>query len=148
VRRSAVTLTFLTWAMSASALAGCAAEVPEGKAFTIDTSAWAGSEQCSTAPCALDAYRVREFDTGQAVPGALVDGADAQVHCFAPAPAPMADPTGRQVYRWYLLTVDDSTLWAPDLAITSAADVRLDAEESGEHLAAGLRVCHSGVPGR
>jgi hypothetical protein len=60
----------------------------------------------------------------------------------------MADPTGRQVYRWYLLTVDDSTLWAPDLAITSAADVRLDAEESGEHLAAGLRVCHSGVPGR
>jgi len=60
----------------------------------------------------------------------------------------MADPTGRQVHRWYLLTVDGRLLWAPDLALTSGDDIRLDEKTAGEHLAARLRVCHSGVPGR
>jgi hypothetical protein len=148
VRRAVVSPTLLASAICTLALSGCTVGVPEGKRFTIDTAAWAGSAQCSTTPCALDAYEARTFETREAVPGALVDGVDVQVHCFAPTPAPMADPTGREVYRWYLLTVDDRLLWAPDLVLTSDANLRLDELDPGEHLAAELDVCHSGVPGR
>jgi hypothetical protein len=121
----------------------CAAPVPPGKSWTVDTTAWQGSPQCLGQPCALDAYRTRDFAPGQAVAGALVEGDEVQVHCFVPTPAPQQDPRGRDAYRWYLLTAERTLLWAPDLALTSQSDLRGD---SG--LAEGVGVCHSGVPGR
>jgi hypothetical protein len=121
----------------------CAAPVPQGKAWTADTAAWQGSPQCAQRPCALDAYLSRDFTPDQAVSRALVDGAQVQVHCYVPTPAPQQDPRGRDAHRWYLMTADGALLWAPDLALTSAPDLRGD---SG--LAAGVGLCHSGVPGR
>jgi hypothetical protein len=135
----------LSLSLSAS---GCAAGVPEGKAWQVDTAAWAGSPQCAGEPCALDAYRTRDFTRAAALPASLVDGAVVQVHCFVPTPAPMVDPLGREAYRWYLLTADDQLAWAPDLALTSDADLRRDRQDPGEHLAAGVALCHSAVPGR
>lgn len=127
---------------------GCAAPVPEGKTWQIDAAAWDGSPQCDSEPCALDAYRTRDFTATAVLPDALVDGAAVQVHCFVPTPAPVADPLGRQAYRWYLLTVDDRLVWAPDLSLTSDGDLRRDRQDPGDHLAAGVDLCHSGVPGR
>jgi hypothetical protein len=132
--------------LSAAVLVGtgaCAAPVPQGKAWTVDTTAWQGSPQCATEPCTLDAYLTRDFMPGLAVPGALQDGTEVQVHCFVPTPAPQQDPRGREAYRWYLVTADDALLWAPDLALTSQSDLRGDAGP-----AAGLDLCHSAVPGR
>jgi hypothetical protein len=132
--------------LAAAVLVGggaCAAPVPEGKAWTVDTSAWQGTPQCTSEPCALDAYRTRDFVPGAAVAGALQDGTQVQVHCFVPTPAPQQDPRGRDAYRWYLVTADSSLLWAPDLALTAESDLRGD-----DGLAAGLDLCHSGVPER
>lgn len=131
-----------------SVLAGCAAGLPEGKPWTVDASAWFGSQECSAAGCRLSAYATRTFSTGKRVPDALQDGATVQVHCFVPTPAPQRDPSGRDVHRWYLVTADGAPVWAPDVLLTSANDLRLDAEAPGTHLASGLRVCHSSVPGR
>ena len=128
--------------------AGCSAEVPAGKAWTVDAAAWHGSAACDGPGCGLDAYRTRDFAADAAVPEALTDGARVQVHCFVPTPSPQRDPAGRDAYRWYLLTVDGRYLWAPDLALTSADDLRLDPGAETGHLAAGLDTCHSAVPGR
>lgn len=129
----------------------CEPPLPEGKPWTVDTSAWAGSVQCPAEPCALDAYRTRTFTPEAAVPAALVDGATVVVHCFVPTPAPQQDPNGREASRWYLLTVDDSLVWAPDLALTAEADLRAQApadEDPAAVLAAGVSLCDSQVPGR
>jgi len=128
--------------------AGCSAEVPAGKQWTVDAASWHGSAQCDGPGCSLDAYRTRDFATGAAVAAALTDDAVVQVHCFVPTPSPQRDPAGREAYRWYLLTVDGRYLWAPDLALTSADDLRLDPEAATDHLAKGLDTCHSAVPGR
>lgn len=135
-------------AAAAALSAGCAAEVPEGKPWTIDTGPWAGSEQCDERPCALDAYATRDFSPQAALPDTLSDGDVVTVHCWVPTPAVQRDPIGRDAYSWYLLTVDDSLVWAPDLALTSAANLRLDPTLEGEHLSAGVVLCHSAVPGR
>lgn len=127
--------------------AGCAADVPSGKSWRVDTSAWAGSPECAENPCALDAYETRDFTRQAARADVLVEGDQVQVHCFVPTPTAVRDPQGRDAYRWYLLSVNDSLLWAPDLALTGEADLREPADE-GEHLATGLRLCHSAVPGR
>jgi hypothetical protein len=132
--------------LAVAVLAGggaCAAPLPAGKAWTVDTTPWQGSPECSEQPCALDAYPTRDFTPIGAVPDALEQGAEVQVHCFVPTPAPQQDPRGRDAYRWYLVTVDDTLLWAPDLALTAQPDLRGD-----EGLAAGVPLCHSGVPGR
>jgi hypothetical protein len=129
-------------------LAGCAAGVPAGKPWTVDTSAWQGSADCRGPGCALDAYATRDFVPDAVLPGVLVDAAQVQVHCFVPTPAPQQDPGGREAYRWYLVTVDDQLVWAPDLALTSDGDVRRDPTRDDGHLAAGLALCHSAVPGR
>lgn len=127
---------------------GCAAGVPEGKPWRVDTAAWSGSPQCDSERCALDAYRTRDFTQAAALPGVLVDGTVVQAHCFVPTPAPMVDPLGREAYRWYLLTADDQLVWAPDISLTRDSDLRRDPEDPGEHVAAGLALCHSAVPGR
>lgn len=127
---------------------GCAAEVPDGKPWTVDTSAWAGSEQCLDSPCTLDAYETRDFSAEVALPGTLTDGDVVTVHCWVPTPSVQRDPLGRDAYAWYLLTVDGALVWAPDLALTSADDLRLDPNEPGDHLAAQVQLCHSAVPGR
>jgi hypothetical protein len=129
-------------------LTGCAAEVPAGKAWTVDTSAWEGSPQCVARGCALDAYETRDFVPDAVLPGVLADGASVQVHCFVPTPAPQQDPDGREAYRWYLLTVDGEQVWAPDLALTADADLRHKPSDVGTRLADGLSLCHSAVPGR
>lgn len=134
--------------MCALGATGCAAELPEGTTVTIDTSAWSDSPACSDQPCTLDAYATRDFTSDAVVPAALVDGTTVRVHCFVPTPAPVSDPRGREAYRWYLLTVGSMLLWAPDIALTSDEDVRRSPDEPGDHLAAGLQLCHSGVPGR
>lgn len=128
--------------------AGCSAEVPEGKPWTVDTAAWHGSALCDGPGCSLDAYETRDLAVGAAVPAALTDGAVVQVHCFVPTPSPQRDPAGRDAYRWFLLTVDGRYLWAPDLALTSADDLRLPPGSDEEHLAQRLDTCHSAVPGR
>ena len=131
-----------------TAVTGCAAGLPEGKAWTIDTSAWAGTAGCAEPGCSLDAYATRDFAVASLLPDVLVDGETAQVHCFVPMPSTVRDPSGRDAYRWYLITVEESLVWAPDVALTAQADVRRDPDDAGVHLAAGLAVCHSGVPGR
>lgn len=128
-------------------VAGCAAAVPEGKQWVVDTSAWQGSPQCDERPCALDAYPARDLDDETAVRGALVDGVTVRVHCFVPTPAPQQDPRGREAYRWYLVGVGDALVWAPDLALTGDPDLRQDPAAQG-HLATGVELCHSGVPNR
>lgn len=130
----------------AAAVAGCSAQPPAGKVWTVDTGAWDSSEWCDETPCALDAYATRDFTDEALVPSVLVDGEPVRVHCFVPAPAPQRDPTGRDAHRWYLVTVDDEYRWAPDVALTSEDDLR--AEPEGAELARGLRLCHSRVPGR
>lgn len=127
---------------------GCAAQVPEGKQWMVDTSAWAGSEQCAETPCALDAYATRDFVSEAALPDLLVDGDVVRVHCWVPTPAVQRDPVGRDAYAWFLLSVDGSLVWAPDLALTGDGDLRRDPRAAGDHLAAGVVLCHSAVPGR
>jgi hypothetical protein len=147
--RTALACILLT--AGAVGLAGCDPGLPEGKSWTVDGSAWVGSPQCPQRPCALDGYRTRDFATDVAVPGALVDGASVVVRCFVPTPAPQQDPTGRQASRWYLISVDDVLLWAPDLALTSEPDLRAvpaaDADPAAV-LAAAVSLCDSQVPGR
>lgn len=143
--RSAALLSLLAgvWLVPA-----CAVQTPTGKTWTVDTSAWLGSPQCRDGQCALDAFRTRDFTPQAAVPGALSPGQQVQVHCYVPTPAPQRDPSGRDAYRWYLLTIDEEHLWAPDLALTAESDLRRDPGEPGDHLAGGLSLCHSGVHGR
>jgi hypothetical protein len=139
-------------AVSVAGLAGvgasCSAEVPTGKPWTVDTAAWHGSTLCDGPGCSIDAYKSRDFTVEATVASALVDGAVVQVHCFVPTPSPQRDPAGRDAYRWYLLTVDGTYLWAPDLALTSADDLRTKPDPEGEQLVDGLRTCHSAVPER
>lgn len=132
----------------AGVLVGCTAALPEGKPWTVDASAWFGSDECAAAGCRLPAYATRTFSTEERVPDALEDGGTVQVHCFVPPPAPQRDPQGRDVHRWFLVTADGALVWAPDVLLTSANDLRLDPKAAGTHLASGLRVCHSAVPGR
>ena len=127
--------------------AACAVGVPDGKPWVIDTATWAGAGDCA-GDCALDAYATRDFAPDAVVPEVLRDGDAVQVHCFVPTPATHRDPSGREAYRWYLVTVEDDLLWAPDIALTSQVDLRLEPDAPGEHLAAGIDLCHSGVPGR
>ncbi len=139
--------------MAGTVLAACQPTLPAGKPWTVDTSAWAGSDQCSEQVCALDAFRTRDFTVQGTVPDALVDGAVVQVHCYVPTPAPQRDPGGRTAHRWYLVTVDSSLLWAPDLVLTSQAqgDLRREAtatDDPAATLAGGVRLCDSTVPGR
>jgi hypothetical protein len=144
-------LALVPLAIGAAGLTGCEPPLPEGKPWTVDTSAWADSAQCSTTPCALDAYRTRTFTPEEVVPGALVDGATVVVRCFVPTPSPQQDPSGRNATRWYLLSVDEAVLWAPDLALSAeddlGADVASDADPAAV-LAAGVDLCNSQVPGR
>jgi hypothetical protein len=138
-------------ALSAGWLTACAPELPAGKAWRVDTSAWQGSPQCPEADCALDAFRTRDFTVEAAVPGVLKDGAQVTVHCFVPAPAAQQDPSGRLAQRWYLVTVDEALLWAPDVALTSEDDLRrvpAPTDDPVATLASGLRLCDSAVPGR
>ncbi len=149
MRRSHLGVIGLTsLALLAGVGAGCSAEVPTGKPWTVDAAAWHGSTECDGPGCSIDAYSSRDFTVEAAVAGALVDGAVVQVHCFVPTPSPQRDPAGRDAYRWYLLTVDGSYLWAPDLALTSADDLRTVAQPEGDLLVDGLRTCHSAVPER
>ena len=134
--------------VGAGTLAGCSAELPEGKEWTVDASAWFGTEECPAAGCPVSAYASRSFTVAMRVPDALQDGATVQVHCYVPPPAPQRDPQGRDVHRWYLVTADGALVWTPDVLLTSANDLRLDPGAPGTHLASGLRVCHSAVPGR
>lgn len=129
-------------------LIGCGVGLPEGKPWTVDATAWERSGACPDAPCRLDGYRSRDFTPDAALPAAVSHGDDVTVHCFAPPPSPQRDPSGRDVVRWYLVTTRDQTLWAPDVVLTSEADLRRSPDEAGDHLAAGLRACHSAVPGR
>lgn len=135
-------------ALAALLASACSVGVPEGKPWTVDTTAWLGSEQCEATPCVLDAYRTRDFTPEAVVPAALTDGDEVQVHCWVPTPAVHRDPRGRDAYTWYLLTVDGELLWAPDLALTSDDDLRLEPDDAGDHLGAGVDLCHSAVPGR
>jgi hypothetical protein len=128
--------------------AGCTAGVPEGKAWTVDTSAWVGSDSCPAAGCALAAYASRDFTVDARLPDLVRDGDTVAVHCFVPPPAPQRDPSGRDVHRWYLVTVGDALVWAPDVLLTGQDDLRLEPSAPGDHLASGLDVCHSAVPGR
>jgi hypothetical protein len=134
--------------------AGCSADVPVGKQWTVDAAAWHGSDECAGPGCSLDAYSSRDFTLEATVRGALTDGAVVQVHCFVPTPAPQRDPVGRDAHRWYLLTVDSTLVWAPDVALTSAENLRVkpvdldDTAAVDQHLVAGLGTCHSAVPGR
>lgn len=114
----------------------------------MDTAAWVGSEQCATEPCTLDAYSTRDFTVDAVVPAALTGGEVVQVHCWVPTPSVQRDPAGRDAYSWYLLTVDDALVWAPDLALTSEGDLRQPPGDEGSHLSAGVVLCHSAVPGR
>lgn len=146
--RPALALVLL--ALGSAGLAACEPPLPEGKPWTVDTSAWAESAQCSSSPCALDAYRTRTFSTEAVVPAALVDGATVVVRCYVPTPSPQQDPSGRDAARWYLLSLADSLVWAPDLALTAedlGADVASDADPTSV-LAAGVDLCDSQVPGR
>lgn len=127
---------------------GCAAQLPEGKPWTVDTSSWTGAPGCTATRCSVDAYATRDFTVESLLPGVLAEGQQVQAHCFVPMPSTVRDPSGRDAYRWYLLTVDESLAWAPDVALTAEADLRRDPAEPGDHLAAGLALCHSGVPGR
>jgi hypothetical protein len=129
-------------------LPGCTVGLPPGKPWTVDTSAWLDSQQCRAPDCALDAYESRDFTPDAAIPGVLSSGQQVQVHCFVPTPSPQRDPSGRDAYRWYLLTADSALVWAPDLALTAEPDLRRSPDASGDHLAAGLDLCHSSVPGR
>jgi hypothetical protein len=143
----------VTWALALAALGpttmtGCAATLPEGKPWTVDTSAWTGTAGCTASGCALDAYATRDFAVASRLPDVLVDGQQVQAHCFVPTPSTVRDPSGRDAYRWYLITVGEALAWAPDVALTSEPDLRRGPDEPGDHLAAGLAVCHSGVPGR
>ncbi len=129
-------------------VAGCTAQLPEGKPWTVDTSAWTGTGECTETSCFLDAYATRDFAVETLLPGVLAEGQQVQVHCFVPMPSTVRDPSGREAYRWYLVTVDAATVWAPDVSLTAEADPRREPDEPGDHLSAGLAVCHSGVPGR
>jgi hypothetical protein len=143
------TLTLLVGvAALAPTVAGCSVGVPEGKPWTVDTAAWAGSQHCSTEPCSLDAYRTRDFTTEALVPAALTDGEQVQVHCWVPPPATQRGPSGRDSFTWYLVTADDTLLWAPDLALTSDVELRRDPTDEGSFLSSQVVLCHSAVPGR
>jgi hypothetical protein len=147
--RFAVTLALLV--IGSTGLTGCEPHLPEGKPWTVDTSAWAGSAQCTTAPCTLDAYRTRTFSTEALVPGALADAATVVVRCYVPTPSPQRDPIGRDAARWYLLSVDDALVWAPDLALSAEDDLGADPPADADPatvLAAGVALCDSQVPGR
>lgn len=146
--RAVVTPALALAALGLTAMTGCSAQLPEGKPWTVDTSAWTGAPGCTASACALDAYATRDFAVASLLPDVLVEGRQVQAHCFVPMPSTVRDPSGRDGYRWYLITVDTRTVWAPDIALTAEADVRRDPDEPGDHLAAGLAVCHSGVPGR
>lgn len=135
-------------AVGAAGVSGCSAQLPDGKPWTVDASAWFGSEECPAAGCRLSAYASRTFSVAERVPDALQDGETVQVHCFVPPPAPQRDPSGRDVHRWYLVTAEGTLVWAPDVLLTSADDLRVDPQAPGTHLVSGLAVCHSSVPGR
>lgn len=138
-------------ALLAAVLSGCASAVPTGKAWTVDTQPWVGSIDCPADDCALPAYASRDFSLDATVPLMLRTGDTVQVHCFVPTPAPQRDPSGRDAHRWYLLSVDDDLLWAPDVTLTAEDDLRASPTSNDgptESLAAGLELCHSAVPGR